>query len=358
MRHWPWWFWLPISAGIALRIAGLTASPLWYDEAFSLAMTRLPLLDMVRASSLDFNPPLWEMIAWVSVRLFGFNEFGLRFPALLANIGTLLLAADFAHKYLPLRAAVMALTVLAILPYQLWMAQDGRVYALMSLLYLAAAWFALDVCWLGMGASLGLLMYCHMTGPFYALTIGVLCIGLWRRETVRRYAFGGTMAAASFVPWLSSYVIMATGKTFWVIPKTFGWFVTAVVRGLVADALQTDWLRAVAILIVLLSAIAALIITFARRERGLVIMGLLGALPFALMLITAPVKNVIFYRPLSAMTAPLILWLTASLIQLPGIGLKSFYSTAWAIVLAASIVGRSEERRVGKECRSRWSPYH
>ena len=22
------------------------------------------------------------------------------------------------------------------------------------------------------------------------------------------------------------------------------------------------------------------------------------------------------------------------------------------------IVGRSEERRVGKECRSRWSPYH
>src|SRR3712207_9243624 len=25
---------------------------------------------------------------------------------------------------------------------------------------------------------------------------------------------------------------------------------------------------------------------------------------------------------------------------------------------AAGYVGRSEERRVGKECRSRWSPYH
>ena len=25
---------------------------------------------------------------------------------------------------------------------------------------------------------------------------------------------------------------------------------------------------------------------------------------------------------------------------------------------AGPIVGRSEERRVGKECRSRWSPYH
>ena len=29
-----------------------------------------------------------------------------------------------------------------------------------------------------------------------------------------------------------------------------------------------------------------------------------------------------------------------------------------AILLAAQPFGRSEERRVGKECRSRWSPYH
>ena len=29
-----------------------------------------------------------------------------------------------------------------------------------------------------------------------------------------------------------------------------------------------------------------------------------------------------------------------------------------AVVLPAVLVDRSEERRVGKECRSRWSPYH
>ena len=29
-----------------------------------------------------------------------------------------------------------------------------------------------------------------------------------------------------------------------------------------------------------------------------------------------------------------------------------------AAIIAAMIVARSEERRVGKECRSRWSPYH
>src|SRR5256885_11827063 len=30
----------------------------------------------------------------------------------------------------------------------------------------------------------------------------------------------------------------------------------------------------------------------------------------------------------------------------------------YAIYVAYATVGRSEERRVGKECRSRWSPYH
>ena len=32
--------------------------------------------------------------------------------------------------------------------------------------------------------------------------------------------------------------------------------------------------------------------------------------------------------------------------------------TALAECLAVLLVTRSEERRVGKECRSRWSPYH
>ena len=33
-------------------------------------------------------------------------------------------------------------------------------------------------------------------------------------------------------------------------------------------------------------------------------------------------------------------------------------SSVWRSVSCRGLVGRSEERRVGKECRSRWSPYH
>ena len=49
---------------------------------------------------------------------------------------------------------------------------------------------------------------------------------------------------------------------------------------------------------------------------------------------------------------PLILWL------LYGTDKKSITITAIAAVLTLMVKERSEERRVGKECRSRWSPYH
>src|SRR5256885_10866900 len=37
---------------------------------------------------------------------------------------------------------------------------------------------------------------------------------------------------------------------------------------------------------------------------------------------------------------------------------KSYLAPAAAAKLAEGVTRRSEERRVGKECRSRWSPYH
>ena len=46
----------------------------------------------------------------------------------------------------------------------------------------------------------------------------------------------------------------------------------------------------------------------------------------------------------------------------PNNGLKAplqiYEKTIGVTKLWCSVVFRSEERRVGKECRSRWSPYH
>ena len=38
--------------------------------------------------------------------------------------------------------------------------------------------------------------------------------------------------------------------------------------------------------------------------------------------------------------------------------LLGVFAVVVVLWLAGALAGRSEERRVGKECRSRWSPYH
>ena len=61
--------------------------------------------------------------------------------------------------------------------------------------------------------------------------------------------------------------------------------------------------------------------------------------------------------------APVILvltvfiWLCVGLVYVSGLVL-GLISMVFALLGVAVLITRSEERRVGKECRSRWSPYH
>ena len=43
-------------------------------------------------------------------------------------------------------------------------------------------------------------------------------------------------------------------------------------------------------------------------------------------------------------------------VEVAGLGIGDQVEAEWVTLTGASY--RSEERRVGKECRSRWSPYH
>src|SRR5258708_32510985 len=50
---------------------------------------------------------------------------------------------------------------------------------------------------------------------------------------------------------------------------------------------------------------------------------------------------------------------TLALVRFPPTATKEIqYLNAKGALTYTDIAGRSEERRVGKECRSRWSPYH
>ena len=63
---------------------------------------------------------------------------------------------------------------------------------------------------------------------------------------------------------------------------------------------------------------------------------------------------------IAGLEVPLVLWISTAMGASPEILL--YAGGILALVLMAMLLVRplfrSEERRVGKECRSRWSPYH
>jgi hypothetical protein len=328
---------------VALRVAGLGASAIWYDESFSLAMARLPLLDMVRAAALDFNPPLWEMIAWVSTRLFGDNAIGLRLPSLVASIVAFVVAAWLVHDLAP-GLGYVGLLAVAVLPYQLWMAQDGRVYAVMSLLYLAGAWFALQGRWLGFTACIGLLLYSLLPGAIYAAPLVVLA-AISNRKQLDRVSYAVAAAALSFLPWSFAWV-NATSRDFWLGPFTWGGLLTALARAFFVDALPSALWGAAAIAIV--GGVAgAVVITLTERARPSLTLAVLAIGPLACMVAISQFRNVVFYRPLSALTIPLVLWLAVTLSRLRPGWLKATFATVWVFLLIAGLLSWSPASKGG-----------
>jgi hypothetical protein len=321
--------------GAAWRVVGLTASPLWYDESVSLYMTRLPLLAMVRAASLDFSPPLWEIIAWPFVRAFG--NMGLRLPSLVSSLASLWLAHKITRSLgFSIAERFCGLTLVALLPYQFYLAQDGRTYAVMSALYLGAIVFALRRRWLGLAACCGLLLWSHSTGVFYVANAIGLAIARWP-QLWRRALASGALAAASFSPWLPA-LVSAGQRHHWLGELTSGLFNTGLVRIFFADALPGPAWMFPAVLGIAASIITAAVVSICQiRCPQYARLGLAAAGPLVLMVAAAAVKNVLFYRPMSAMSIPLALWIGMTLPR-AWRPLRFVLGYNWLMLLAAGLL--------------------
>lgn len=377
-----------IAAGAALRLAGLSTSPYWYDEAYSLHMTRLQLLEMVRATAQDFNPPLWELIVWPFVRVLGESEIALRLPSLLAGILSLYvtwLLADRLIESRPGRYAAVGLA--ALLPVGLWTAQDGRVYAVYTLLYLSGLLFALDRRWLGFAACVGLLCYCHNTGPMYAAGLVITALLSGDKEYpawptgCHHHLTAGIAGGLAFLPWLPAYLVSRSGD-FWLGGLTGSDMQYSTVQAFFVGTITNPALVALAVIALTVSMVLAVIFSAGPVVAGTVApatvrIGSLTAawlhlpvlaevddrpkvdnktivlmaavvMPLGIMLaVSLAWKNILFYRPLVPLVIPVCLWFAAVLTPRRITMTTWILPCTWIILVVAGMVGWSPELRGG-----------
>ncbi len=379
-----------VAAGIALRISGLTLSAIWYDEALSLEAAKLPFLSMLDATKFTFAPPLWGVIIWLSIQIFGANELALRLPALLAGIFTFWVVYKICDDFgLTNNQKMISLLFMSLLPYQLWIAQDGRVYAITCGLYLCAAWFAFRNRWLGLTACAGLLLYAHYTSPFYLIAIyaaAAINNGFNLKRLMHVFS-SGAVAILSFLPWLPIYIATTKGDV--PVPPLSIWaFLPIFYRLMFADTLNNSSILlilalstiAVSTILAIISSIWLIWLTVKKgsqsaefeqpspAKRTPIIrywqLILITLLPLALMVAWSLLwKNFIYYRLFVPMLIPMILWMVYTLTKTPSAWLaKYILFPTWIILLVAGLATWTPQSKSGhlrdtaELIRSQWRP--
>ena len=191
------------SLGILLRIIPIWGMQTWYDENFTILLSRLPLDRLITATAGDVHPPLWYLICWPLAHIPWLPAWAaIRIPALLASIAAIwiwwliLQSLEISPK-----VRLVAFGLFCLLPQQIYYAQEGRMYALLTLLVLAA-WLAIlhkQWGWLFMAGAL--MLWLQNYGLIYAAVLWIAGL-VHDRKTWKPLTLSLASAGIAFIPWL------------------------------------------------------------------------------------------------------------------------------------------------------------
>ncbi len=218
-------FWTFFALAAALRIWGIWLPQFWYDENFTLIISRLPFERMIAATAGDVHPPLWYLITWtITQALPAAPPWVLRLPSVLFSLGSLIVFYLVMREMrIPDKVQLGAMLIMVLVPMQVWYAQEARMYALLQFLVLFALLFALRGHWFGLFVTSALLLYAQNYGAFYLAAIGlVILIRDWRSVPYAAVAIG--LAGAAYLPWvhvLASQMDAINGR-YWIQDNGIG----------------------------------------------------------------------------------------------------------------------------------------
>ena len=197
--------------GFGLRLTCLGRQSLWYDEAFSLAVARAePPVFWAALLSDGVHPPGYYLLLREGVAFFGTSEFALRFVAAVAGTLAVPLMARLGQAFGSGRWGLAAGLLLALNPFALWYAQEGRMYSLLLCLTIAggyAFWKLIThptpARWLWLALISALSFAVH----YFALVVSLaqfvyLVVNLRQtHRSLRWWASAQAVAFLTFLPW-------------------------------------------------------------------------------------------------------------------------------------------------------------
>jgi len=129
---------LVLFIALILRLINLNQS-LWLDEAVQAITAKGPFWGIFEELWGDFHPPLYHILMWGWVRIFGASEVSLRLPSVLFGVGCIFVMYKIAmhvhHEIITAGrkdgiGAVLVAVFLATAPFHIYYSQEARMYSL------------------------------------------------------------------------------------------------------------------------------------------------------------------------------------------------------------------------------------
>jgi mannosyltransferase len=204
---------LIICLAFGLRLFRLGHQELRGDEAFGVLFSVQSVRGVISETlrNLEPHPPLDYVFLGGWMGIAGDSEFAVRFPSAVAGVLTVAMAYALARQTLGQVAGLWASAFLAINPFQVWHAQESRMYAISTALAMATMlvlWLALNQGGWYRWATYALLTVVHLYLHYYAFfivlaqTAFVLAFLRRHRSQLAGFLAAGMGVLLLYLPWL------------------------------------------------------------------------------------------------------------------------------------------------------------
>ena len=253
-----------VLTALTLRLINLDGRPLWYDEAFAVLYASLSPARMLYgtvtpvagAGAADVHPLLYYFLLHGWMELVGRSPLAVRFLSVGLGMITVALLWRLAARCFDRRTGLMVGLLAAVNPFHVAYSQEARMYALLALAAVAAAWSLLRALenegesrkqgtrengqedrrrlvihnllsghwywWALYAGAAALTLYAHNLGAFVLLALHLLAVV--RRQWWHRLpalALADLIALALFGPWLVGVLpgqVGFVGRGYWLAP--------------------------------------------------------------------------------------------------------------------------------------------
>lgn len=207
---------LVLLLGFGLRAHRLAYDSIWWDEGFSVVMSRLPIFEMLPATASDAHPPVSYVLLHGWMQLVGEEEFSLRVLSIFFGILTVAVGYQIGREAGGYGVGVASALLIGVARLPVWWSQEIRMYAPATLLAALLFWFAIrlfvgrprfwwTVAMIAVVTGVGLLTLYLFAGAVIAVNLAFVVAFLaskQRWKLLLGWAASQVGALVLFVPWV------------------------------------------------------------------------------------------------------------------------------------------------------------